>query len=316
MSQALSALRLGYLLHRLRWVQDRIWSGPLLSAPDIEPILHELDEALLGLSRRMNAYERSMVLALKERLIACHYEASGHCCDFLMLEAINRAQNTARPSQRWREQVDHHPATEAFKKLQKQNWSDLRIIVTNVVADEPRLLAWFEMGDQLGEVIHGLHDGRIACPLPRTMWTYLYSGMDKLPPCLRKRLEPLYPASYKSPSHLACQLQDTYSALCHFAERRLGRDWLGTPKWDGMVIRYLDGSATIRGQYNSVIVHILGEFERLNWPLSISIPHAVTEAISDVERGVSDAIHHFNATKGVIRLSRNGDRVGWGPPAR
>jgi hypothetical protein len=62
----------------------------------------------------MTAYESSTVLALTERLIACHDEASCHWCDFLMLEATNRAQNTPRPPQRWREQVDRHPATTAF----------------------------------------------------------------------------------------------------------------------------------------------------------------------------------------------------------
>jgi hypothetical protein len=311
-SQALAALRLGYLSHKLRWVQDRLWFAYSLTNPDIEPVLHELDENLLGLSHRMNAYERSTVLALKERLIACHYEASSHCGD-LALEVIKEPSATSASShQRWREKVDQHPATDAFKKLQKQNWSDLRTIVTNVVAEEPRLLAWFEIGDQLGELIRELLDGRVSVPVPRVRWTLLYSGVDKLSADLRKRLEPLYPAPYRSASHLASQLDETYSALCRFAERRLGRDSLAAPKWDGKVIRYLDRAAEIRRQHNSTLIPILDAFERSHWPSTMLIPRAVMERRHDWESCVSYALCSFNK-KRMLHLSRSGDLVSWRP---
>lgn len=308
MSHALAALRLGYLSHKFRWVQDRIWSKHSLTTPDVEPVIHGIDQCFLGLSHRMIAYERSVVLGLKKRLIACHYEASTHCGD-LMLEVIKQpCESSALSRQHWRERVNQHPATGAFKKFQQQNWSAVRTIMTNVIGDDPRLCAWFETGDHLGEAIFGLLEEQMPCPFTRDQWDRLYSGVGRLAQDLQDRLQPLFPASYKSRHHLACQLQETYRALCTFAATRLETEGMARPTWDGAMISWCDQTGRIRRQQNSVIIGLLDEFERLNWSSPIPIP-------TDLEGDFKQAIYHFNQM-GVLRLSLTGRLVSWAPPAQ
>jgi hypothetical protein len=301
-SQALAALRLGYLSQKLRWVQDRIWSEHSLTTPDIEPALHELDQSLLGLSHRMNAFERSTVLALKERLVACHYEVS-HLCSDLMLEVIKRPHQAHADAHRfWRASVTDHPATAGLKKLQIKHWTDLRTILVNVVVDDPRLRAWFEIGDVLGDTIkHGL-EARLPHPLPTAHWAALYSGVDKLPESLRTHVMPLYPQSYRSSVHLACQLQETYQALCTLIQTRLEGPLMAVPHWDGVEIRYREKAARIRAQENRVITPILDEFQRRRWPQTISV--------SGYKGDVKQAVHRFSKLS-VVRLSLSGEQVSW-----
>jgi hypothetical protein len=166
--------------------------------------------------------------------------------------------------------------------------------------------AWFEIGDHLGDVIFGLLQGRYGCPLPDEKWDYLYAGVDCFAPTLRERLAPLFPHDYSSPQNLAFQLQETYSALCRFADKRLRPEDQPKPSWDGSTLCWCGCAVTLKRQSNGVLVSLFDEAERLGWPQKIPLS-------SKVEGDVKQAVYNFNRRYRAMSLSFAGNHVAWFP---
>jgi hypothetical protein len=167
---------------------------------------------------------------------------------------------------------------------------------------EQRLTAWFDIGDRLADFSCKLYEGQLTVPLSARQWDHIYSGVDRLSKRERRIVRPFFPAGYNNLLHLACQLIGTYQGLCGLLQG-IGDNITAVPRWNGMTISYRGRQAIVKRQYNSVIIPILDEFEKLGWPELISLPKGL--------RGdVKQAIYHFN-TLGVVRLYQAGSGVRW-----
>ena len=271
MCMALAALRLGFLSRQIRNYEE---------LPNITPILRQADRALYGLSNRMNGYQRSTVAELWERLSRSHSLARRY-----LLEQ-NAAGSVPTP----------------LKLQHDEIWRDLRVMLSAVISGEPRLMAWFDIGDHLADISSELYEGRVDPPLSAQQWDYIYSGVDSLSSRERRLIDPFYPIGYNDGLHLACQLIGAFTGLCGLLEY-MGDDITAVPKWDGTTISYCGRQKAIRHQVNSIIIPILDAFERLGWPDSIMVP-------PDLAGDTKQAIYHFNKLR-IIRLSLHGDRLRW-----
>jgi hypothetical protein len=238
MSEALAALRLGFLSRQIRNGQKE----PDLAG--VTDVLKQTDRALHGMSNRMNGYQRDTVVELWKRLYDFHSVVRRRLLDRL---------------------------SETLKKRQQELWSDLRALLAAIIKGESRLAAWFDIGDSLADVSAQLYEGQLAIPLSPQQWDYIYLGVNRLSNRERRIVRPFFPAGYNDDLHLACQLIGTYSGLCSLLQS-VGDDITAIPKWSGTIISYRGRQATIKRQDNSVIIPILDEFERLGWRELISLP--------------------------------------------
>jgi hypothetical protein len=268
MSDALAALRLGFLSRQIRNCQKE----PDLAG--VTTVLKQTDRALHGLSNRMNGYQRSTVVELWKRLYDSHSVVRRRLLDGL---------------------------SEMLKKRQQELWSDLRALLAAIIAKEQRLTAWFDIGDRLADVSAQLYEGQLAVPLSDRQWDYLYLGVDRLSNRQRPSVRLFFPTGYNDSLHLACQLIGTYSGLCSLLQSP--DNITAIPRWSGTTISYRGRQATIKRQYNSVIIPILDEFEKLGWPDNVVVP-------PDLDGEVKQAIYYFNKLD-VIRLSSHGDLISW-----
>jgi hypothetical protein len=279
MCEALAALQLGFLSRQVRNCQETMWGSPTPAVPSVTPILKQADRALHGLSSRMNGYQRSTVVELWRRL--------------------DNAQSI--PPHRL---LECGPAAaRIFKSRQQELWDDLRGLLAAIIAGEPRLVAWFAIGDHLADIAWQAYEGRVPVPLPPECWGHIYSSVDRLSERERRIVHPFFPKEYYGPLHLACQLIGTYRGLCGLLQS-VGDNITAKPKWNGTTISYRGRQRTIKTQYNSVIVPILDECERCSWPETVTVPSGLENV------AVKQAVYYFNKL-GVIRLFLRGNKISW-----
>jgi hypothetical protein len=277
MCEALAALRVGFLSRQIRNSQETMWKTQTPGVPNITAVLKEADRALHGLSNRMNGYQRSTVVELWGRLHQAHAIASP------LLRGGGAEANI-------------------LKTRQQELWTDLRALLAAIITGEPRLAAWFDIGDNLADISCRLYEGQLALPLSPQQWDHIYSGVDRLSQRERRIIGPFFPAGYNGLLHLACQLIGTYQGLCGLLQG-VGNNITSVPQWNGMTISYRGRQATIKRQYNSIICPILDEFEKLGWPDLVTLP-------SDLDGDVKQAVYYFNKL-GIVRLSQHGAGVRW-----
>jgi hypothetical protein len=189
-----------------------------------------------------------------------------------------------------------------LKMRQQELWNDLRAMLAAIIAGQPRLGAWFDIGDRLADISWQVNEGRLPLPLTPQQWDFLYSVVDRLSRRERRIIRPFFPAGYNDGLHLACQLVGTYRGLCGLLQS-VGDDILAVPKWNGMAICYRGRQAVMKRQANSVIIPILDEFEKAGWPEHLLLPKSL-------DGDVKQAVYHFNKL-GVVRLSQDGAGVRW-----
>lgn len=293
--QVLAALRIGFLFRRVEHESAMIWTESLLQIPDVEETFRELEYDLLALSNRFNDFEARKHSELRNQM-ATSSTAAFHIRMDLLLETPPLLRDQMR------QQIENDSAVQGLKKLQSGRLNDLRKIMLNVIGNDLRISAWFEIGDHMGHAIFRFMRGELSLPLSTFECAQLRSGVRKLPSTLQRRVEPFFPDPNRKGYDIAAELGDTYQGLCNWI---LKMSPMARPVWDGMTIRYQGKSRSIKVQHNSVIIPILAAFERDGWPLRIS--HRLD--FDDVKQ----ALFKFNKAK-VIRLSQSGDQIRWYDP--
>lgn len=293
--QALAALRIGFLLRRVEHESVTDWTAPILEGPDINATLQVLDTELLTLSHRFSDFEARKICAIQSQLTKL-----SETVFTIRGELILAKPPLSRDELKQR--IENAPEVASLKKLQRLRVEDFRNLVSNVVGNDWRIMAWFEIGDRLGNAIFRFMRGELSFPLSARECTQLTSGVKKLPLHLRLRVEPFFPDPNREGYDLAAELGDTYEGLCNLV---LKLSPMPRPVWDGAAIRYQGKSHSIKVQRNSVIVPILDEFERKGWPSHIS--HSVD--IDDVKQ----ALFKFNKAR-VVRLSQSDVQIRWFGP--
>jgi hypothetical protein len=195
---------------------------------------------------------------------------------------------------------------QAWKNWQDDDWREVQSLLQGIVAFDGKCGPWFEIGDHLGDTVFQLLDNRLTVPLSPLAWDYLYAGVDRLPPRVQRRLGVFFPAGYNGAHHLARQLAGTFRGICTLLDKE--EDGLdAVPKWDGTNLVYRNRRAKVRLTRNSVIVPVLDELQRKEWPEKpVALP-------AGIKGEVKQAIYHFNRQYGIVRLTLAGGEVGWRP---
>ncbi len=293
--QVLATLQIGFLLRRVEHDSVVDWTAPLLNGPDIDATFQVLERALLALSHRFNDFEAPKISAIHNQMAKLSDIVFKIRADLILEKPPLRREEL-------RQKIKDDPEVQALKKLQKRCLDDLRTILLNIVGNDQRISGWFEIGDHLGHAIFRFMRGELSLPLSPFECGELSSGVRRLPPHLRRRVEPFFPDPNREGYDLACELGDTYQGLCNWIVKLSP---MVRPVWDGAAIRYQGKSRSIKMQHNSVIVPILDAFERQGWPLSITHSLDCDDA--------KQALFKFNKAK-VVRLSQSGDQIRWHDP--
>jgi len=306
MKEELAALQLGYLGQELRSRQQSAWHGVLHTVKEVEPCLHEIDEALSLLSRRMNDYQRAQVVEVWERVVARHNGACRHLAQVWMDLFAQVGEDPEEARRRLADCIVSDETMEAWKTWQEEDWREVHYLLQGIVAFDEKCGPWFDIGDHLGDVVFQLLDSRLAVPLSPQQWDYLYAGVDRLPLRVQRRLGVFFPQGYNDAHHLARQLAGTFHGICNLlAGEDHGLD--AVRKWDGTNLVYRNRREMLRVTRNSVIVPVLDELERQKWPEKpVALPPGV-------KGDVKQAIYNFNRQYQVVRLSLAASQVGWRP---
>jgi hypothetical protein len=254
----------------------------------------------------MNNYQRAQVVDLWDRVASRHEGTTRHLAQ-LWLDAIAQAGENAVEARRLlAASVSGGDEMKAWKTWQHDDWREVHSLLEGILAFDAKCGPWFEMGCHLGDTVFQLLDNRLAVPLTTQAWDYLYSGVDKLPPRVQRRLRVFFSKGYNDAHHLVCQLAATFGGICSLLDgEEYGLD--AVPKWDGTNLVYRNRRATIRVTRNSVIAPVLNELEREAWPEKpVPLPRAL-------KGDVKQAIYNFNRRYLVVTLSLVGGEVRWRP---
>jgi hypothetical protein len=286
MSKAQSALQAGYNCRLLRHHQRIQWSEDLREVKDIDPVVREIETALLGLSSSVSSDQAVEFAALRRRIFALDEKVSLDGGDaFFEPDTAVFHLRKLRPNEEL--------AVRALQGMQGQVCYDLHTLLSAIVGRDTRLAAWYDIGDGLADAIWRLEQSS-ASQISASERAGLFSAVNRLPKRESKKVAAHFPASGRhrlnSASH---HLSVTYEALFTL----LGDEpcWLDTPKWDGVTLSYRNKSKEVRRQANTVIVSILDEFERHGWQDPIDLPESI-------DGEIKQAVYFFNRKNPPVRL--------------
>jgi hypothetical protein len=208
MGQVLSAFRVGYLCRQLRHHQRSLWSEDLRRVAEVDPVVAELDSALIGLSSLVNSHQAALFSELRGRIFGLEEAAK------LQGGAAYFEGNPEVPHLRTLRAEDQS-AARCVQGLQEQVCDDLHALFSAVVSGDQRLAGWYELGDHLADITYGLRTGRRGLPLTERDFRYLYSGLAKLPEREASGASVFFPVRQKeTASRMALDLLSTYRGLC------------------------------------------------------------------------------------------------------
>lgn len=206
-----AAIRIGFLLRQIEHVSAEVWVATSLPDTDVDHAFQELDRELITLSRRVNTFEAGKLSALRRQVTTW----------FAIAIDIRAGWERAKPPfdrNDMRLQTEKDPEARGVQKHQKDRLDELRKIWSNIVRDDTWLSAWLEIGDRLGNTIYRLLRGELS-DLSLEELDLFFSGVNRLPPDIRRRVQPFFPVKYDSATHLAAELLETYNGLCHLISR-------------------------------------------------------------------------------------------------
>jgi hypothetical protein len=135
----LSAFRAGFQGRRLRHHLKSLWSEDLRRVMDIDPVLLELDGALIGLSSLMSSAQEAAYADQRSRILELEESAKLDWGD-PYFEA-----DPAVPFLR-RLRADQILAARGAQLLQEEVCDQLRLLLSAITGRDARLAAWHEIG--------------------------------------------------------------------------------------------------------------------------------------------------------------------------
>jgi hypothetical protein len=208
MGQVLSAFLGGYLCRKLRHHLRSLWSVDLSLVMDVDPVVTELDSALIRLSSLVNSHQATMLSELRDRIFGLEETVKMEGGD-AYFEGNSEVLHlrTLRP--------DEQLAARAVQALQEKVCDDLQALLSAVVSGDKRLAGWYELGDHLADITYGLMTGGQGLPLTERDLNYLYSGLAKLYQREASRVRIFFPVQQKKKAlRMSLDLRSTYGGLC------------------------------------------------------------------------------------------------------
>jgi hypothetical protein len=307
MKPGVAALRLGFLARQLWFKQLSVWAKHIPDKEDVRPCISQIDACVLALSNLVNDYQRATLAEILER-IADRQLGAAECLGEILNEELKKDHDTKKALARLAKRTLSDKIIAPWRKWQREDWKALRTLLNTLFRADPRLAAWFEVGDHFADILNQLRLLELVAPLSDESKAYLCSGIDRLSDYEQRRVRPLL--QFDNADHLLLgeEMCQTFTRLCALLMAH-EEDLVSKPKWNGSVLEFHNERMPIKLQANNVITVILDQFESKEWVGTVTLP-------PKIEGDITQALFYFNKKCPFMRLTRTREKVSWSDQIR